>query len=268
MVSTRYCPDCGERSLHPAALTVRGLFHQLVGAFSGLDGRLVASFRCLLNHPGALTQAFVQGRRKPFIGPFQLFLLANLVFFTVQSITGNRIFSSTIDSHLHNQDWSPVAQILLNHHLKSAAMSLTEFAPLFDQAVVVNAKSLVILMTVPFALLLPLLFFRSHRPFTVHAVFSLHFYAFLLLLFCVVLAIAALDAALGGAGIQSPFMDITLTAVIFVSSLTYLLLAISLVYQEHGVARFVKAFLLALAAGAIALAYRFLIFLITLYGLL
>ena len=61
-----------------------------------------------------------------------------------------------------------------------------------------NAKTLIILMVLPFTLMPAATFPR--RPFVAHAVFALHFYASLMLLFCVLLAIAAVDSRLGGSG--------------------------------------------------------------------
>src|SRR4249920_2508411 len=80
-VDTRYCPGCGERPLRDRELTLRGFVDQLVQAFTSIDGRLIRSFRYLVTRPGSLTVAFLQGRRKPYLGPIQLFLLANVLFF-------------------------------------------------------------------------------------------------------------------------------------------------------------------------------------------
>ena len=264
-VSTAFCPACGERPVGPPDLTLRGLFAQFSKAVAGIDGRLIRSFWTLLSRPGALTIAYVKGRRKPYIGPFQLFLIANVVFFAVQSLTHTKVLSSTLESHLHQQDWSELAQRLVAHRLATSGKSLDRYAPLFDQAVVLNAKSLVILMVAPFALLLPLVFLRSRRPFATHVVFSLHFYAFLLLLFCAALFVAAIDVLLGGAGLESARMDNVLTALNLAACTVYLYVATGAVYAARGATRFVKAGLLALAVGAIVLGYRFLIFLITLY---
>jgi hypothetical protein len=101
-LSTHYCPDCGESPPSPRDLTLLGLSHQLFHAFSSIDGRLMRSFRCLMTRPGALTVAYVQGRRLGYLGPFKLFLVANLLFFAMQSLTSTNIVSSTLDSHLHH----------------------------------------------------------------------------------------------------------------------------------------------------------------------
>src|SRR3954469_7235140 len=85
-VATPFCPECGERPLAPRDLTLRGMFAQLCNAITNIDGRLLPSLRCLVNRPGVLTVAYVQGRRAPYIGPFQLFLIANVFFFAAQSL--------------------------------------------------------------------------------------------------------------------------------------------------------------------------------------
>jgi hypothetical protein len=264
-LTTPFCPSCGERPIGAIDLSFKGIAAQLMKTIAGVDGRLLRSLRALLLHPGSLTLAYGEGRRKPFIGPFQLFLLANVVFFAVQSLTHTRVFSSSLDSHLHHQDWSVLAQELVSQRLAAASTTLDRFAPLFDRAVVLHAKSLVIAMAVPFALLLPVVFFGSRRPFSIHVVFALHLYAFLLLLFCVALGLAAVDVAFGGGGLTSAWMDNVLTGLILVSSTAYVYLASGRVYGVTGWSRIVRSLLLALAVGVILVGYRFAIFVVTLY---
>ena len=264
-VTTPFCPGCGERPVAPFDLSMKGIAAQLMKTVAGVDGRLVRSLRALLRHPGSLTLAYGEGRRKPFVGPFQLFLIANVVFFAVQSLTHTRVFSSSLDSHLHHQDWSALAQDLVARHLAAANTTLDRFAPLFDRAVVLNAKSLVIAMAAPFALLLPLVFHASRRPFSIHVVFALHLYAFLLLLFCVALGIAAVDVMFGGTGLASAWIDNVLTALILVGATIHLYLASGGVYGATGWSRVARSLLLALAVGVIVVGYRFAIFAVTLY---
>jgi len=264
-LSTRYCPACGERPPSARDLTLRGLLHQLFLVCSSIDGRLLRSFGCLVTRPGALTVAYVQGRRTGYLKPFQLFFIANVMFFAMQSLTSTNIVSSTLDSHLHNQDWQAVAQRLVSQRLETLNTTLDRYAPVFDQAIVLHAKSFIVLMALPLALLLPILFYRNRQPFVAHAVFSLHFYAFLLLLFCISLAVAAVDVLLGGAGLNSTRMDNALSVVNLTASATYLYLASGTVYRVSGAIRIVKALTLTLAVAAILLGYRFVLFLLTLY---
>jgi hypothetical protein len=260
-----FCPGCGERPVQPFDLSLKGLLAQAAKVIGGIDGRVVRSVRALVARPGSLTQAYVEGRRKPFVGPFQLFLLANLAFFTAQSLSRTKIFSSSLDSHLHRQDWSGLAQGMVARRLAAAGTTLEQYAPIFDHAVVLNAKSLVVLMVLPFALLLPLVFLRSRRGFTVHVVFALHLYAFLLLLFCVSLAISTVDAHTGGAGLQSARIDNILTAMNLGACAIWAWFAAGRVYGGSAAARGVQSLVIAAAVLAIMLGYRFVVFAITLH---
>ena len=56
-----------------------------------------------VTRPGALTVAYLRGQRKADLLPFQIFLVANVLFFAIQSVTGENVFSTTLDSHLHHQ---------------------------------------------------------------------------------------------------------------------------------------------------------------------
>ena len=264
-VSTPFCPGCGESFPRARDLTLRGLCESLFRAFINVDSRLVRSFRYLLVCPGLLTVAYVQGRRRPFIEPFQLFLIVNVLFFAVQSRTNTNIVSSQLDSHLHNQDWSALAQRLVSSRLETLNTTLDVFAPVFNRAVVLHAKSFIILMALPFALLLPLVFYRSRQPFVAHVVFSLHLYTFLLLLFCVSLAIAALDVTLGGIGLNSSRLDRILSTINLAACATYLYQAAGTVYSASGAIRAIKALVLALVVAGILLGYRFVLFVVTLY---
>jgi len=265
-VPTPFCAQCGEEPLEPHDLTLRGLTEKLLHALTSIDARVVRTARCLLRYPGELTLAWTGGVRKPYVAPFQLFLIANVIFFALQWLTGANVFSSTLDSHLHHQDWSELARSLLAQRLETTHTQLERYAPVFDRAVVLNAKSLIVLMMMPFALLLPLMFFRERRPFMSHVVFSLHLYTFLLLLFCVALLVAKFSALIGGGGLDSPLVDKVLSVINLAACALYLYAAIGPVYGTSGTMRAVKAIVLALAVGAIVLGYRFVLFLITLYG--
>lgn len=265
-VATTHCPDCGESVIRTRDLGLRKLAIEAFHSLTDVDSRLIRSVRALLFRPGALTVAYLEGPRKPFIAPFQLFLLTNLLFFAVQSITRDKIFSTPLDSHLHGQDWSALARDLVAKRLDDKHMSLQVYTPLFDHVVGVNARSLIFLMVVPFALLLILIFLRSRRPFAAHIVFTLHFYAFQLLLLCLLLLILAVQTWIAGAAVLSATMDTALFAIQLVASAIYLYVATGKVYGVKGLRRVMTAAALVATAGCVVLGYRFALFVITLYG--
>ncbi len=266
VVTTPFCARCGEEPLPPRDLTLHGLAEKLLHAVTSIDARAARSAWCLLRRPGELTVAWTSGVRKPYVAPFQLFLIANVLFFALQWFTGENVFSSSLDSHLHHQDWSSLAQRLLARRLEATHTNQAQYAPVFDRAVVLNAKSLILLMTLPFALLLPVAFFRERRPFMTHVAFALHLYTFLLLLFCVALLAAKFSALLGFGGLDAPVVDNTLSVANVIACAAYVYLAIGPVYGATGTMRAFSAVLLTLAVAAIVLGYRFVLFLITLYA--
>lgn len=266
-ITTRFCPTCGESQVSPREYTLRGLAERLFQAFTSIDTKTARSVWTLVRRPGELTVYWMKGVRKIFVAPITLFLLINVLFFAVQSLTGQTVFSSPLDSHLHHQDWSALARSLVARQLASSGASLDVYAANFDSSVVVHAKSLIILMTVPFALLLPLVFVRARRPFMTHVVFSLHLYAFLLLLFCVALAAARASAGLGFGGLQTPAVDTVLSVFNLGVCGLYLYLAIGPVYGTSGAERVLQMVVLAIAVAVIVIGYRFSLFLITLLAM-
>jgi hypothetical protein len=264
-VTTPFCAHCGEEPWAPRDLTLRGLGEKLLHALTSIDARTMRSTWKLLRHPGELTLAWTRGVRKSYVAPFQLFLIANILFFGVQWLTSENVFSSSLDSHLHHQDWSDLAQSLLARRLEATHTTLEQYEPVFDRAVVLNAKSLILLMTIPFALILPVAFFRERRPFMTHVAFSLHLYTFLLLFFCVALLLARFSELLGFGGLDVPRVDNVLSIANLAACTAYIYLASGPVYGASGKLRAAKAFLLALTVATIVLGYRFVLFLITLY---
>ena len=266
LVTTPFCASCGEEPLAPRDLTLRGLAEKVVHAVTSIDARTARSGWKLLRHPGALTLAWMHGIRKAYVAPFQLFLIANVLFFALQSLTKQNVFSSSLESHLHQQDWSALAQSLVARRLETTHRSLEHYEPVFDRAVVLNAKSLILLMAMLFAVLLPVTFLRHRRPFMTHVVFSLHLYTFLLIVFCIALVAAKLSELAGLGGLESRWVDNVLSVANLLACAVYIYLAIGPVYDARGALRVCQSALLALAAAAIVVSYRFLLFLITLHA--
>ena len=180
-VSARFCPECGESPLRRHDLTLRGFFGQIALACTNIDGPILRSIRCLVTRPGFLTVAYLNGQRKPYTPPLQLFLVANVLFFAMQSLVGAKVFSTPLDMHLNNQFWSSVAQPLVAHRLETKHTTLELYSPVFDRAVELNAKSLIILMVLPFGVFLPLVFYGKRVPFVGHIVFrftSIHSFCY------------------------------------------------------------------------------------------
>ena len=105
-----------------------------------------------------------------------------------------------------------------------------------------------------------------HRPFVTHAVFALHLYAFLRLLFGIATAIPALDIPFGGARSPSRLLDAVLSIGLLIACGFYLYVAIGAVYGGSRARRAIESIGLTVGVAAIVLGYRFVLLLITLYS--
>jgi len=262
---TLYCPTCGERRRDPRELSLAGLAGQVFEALTSVDGRLLRSFRTLIAAPGSLTVAFVEGRRKPFLGPVSVFLVANVVFFAVESMSHGLVFSTPLQSHMQDQPWGPIAQPMVTARLAALHTTAESFAPRFDAAVSLHARSMILLMAVAFAPLPALVFRRRGRPFAAHVVFSLHLYAFMLLVFSIGTPIPQLPVLVGGVRSTSQALDTVLSITLLVVCATYLYHAIGTVYGARRMPRALATALLTAGVAAIVLGYRFALFVFTLY---
>jgi hypothetical protein len=80
-VTGRWCGHCGEKTVEPRDLTLRGIWDDVVSDVFQYDGRIWRTVRDLIAHPGALTLAWREGRRGRYVKPFSFFLAVNVFFF-------------------------------------------------------------------------------------------------------------------------------------------------------------------------------------------
>ena len=207
-VDTLHCPGCGEKALEARDLTFMGLMSQVFQSLSSLDSRLLRSLRVLIDAPRRHHRSV---RERP----------AQALYRTVPAVSHRqrRVLRGAVVQRLSRSSpprCTPTCTTRIGacslerscrDKLQAAHTTLAAYTPVFDHAVDVNAKSLVILLVLPFALLLIPLFAGSRRPFVTHLVFALHLLAFLLLCSCVLLLFTAAETALGGSGLRSPFVD-------------------------------------------------------------
>lgn len=76
-----YCSRCGERVVDAEELTLRHfLGHTVAHELLHLDGALWRTLRLLFMRPGALSLEYAAGRRRPYVNPFRLLLIAIVAY--------------------------------------------------------------------------------------------------------------------------------------------------------------------------------------------
>lgn len=187
-----FCPECGERRITAADRTVGAFLRRAFEDVTDVDSRLIRTLRQLVFSPGALTRAFANGRRKPFLSPVQLFLLANLAYFLVQPLSSYTGYNTPLQSQIERQSYSdalPVAEWVDTAQTRSG-LDAVAFEAVYNNQSELLARTLIISMVPLFALILVVLALGKRKPFVDHVVFALHFYAFdLLVMHCMVLMV-------------------------------------------------------------------------------
>jgi hypothetical protein len=263
---TPYCGVCGERRLAPRDLRVVALLGHVLESITNVDGRIFRTFKALVLRPGELTLAYAEGRRKQYLLPFQVFLIANVAFFFLQSLLGLNVLSNSFSAHVKGQVYSPRALAIATQRLAAVGLSREAYEPVFDAAVEVNAKALVVLLVPGCALFAWLLSLGRGRPGGVHWVFALHFIAFWLLFLGALLPVGGvtLGTAFALLGIPDKWLDIIGSWLLFAASAVWVYRAFGRVYGGGAARRVLGAALIAFLVPVIRV-YRLIVFLITLY---
>jgi hypothetical protein len=80
-----YCPACGQETQARLPKFTQFL-REAAGRYVALDGRLWRTLAALVFRPGFLTREYLAGRRRRYIRPARLFLVASLLLFAVLHI--------------------------------------------------------------------------------------------------------------------------------------------------------------------------------------
>lgn len=81
-VEHTYCSHCGQPNIEPK-LTLADLLHDFVHMLTHFDGKFFQTVRTLFARPGFLTQTYLEGKRKQFLPPVQMYVFTSALFFFI-----------------------------------------------------------------------------------------------------------------------------------------------------------------------------------------
>ena len=207
-----YCPRCGQREGR-ADMRFLDLAGELTGDLLDFDSRLWRTLAYLLFRPGKLTAEFIAGRRARYLPPLRLYLVISFIMFLVMSLGANRIVSVQEDGEEELSD-SVVAGVDLeassdeandpnvvpdsidladadspqwlqdvDQRLEGNVDKLRADPGEFFETLVNYLPQMMFVLLPAFALLLRLVYLLQPFHYLQHLVFSLHYHAFVYLLF-------------------------------------------------------------------------------------
>ncbi len=77
----KFCNTCGEKILEKRDFSLPILFSEAIGSVTNFDSKLIISFKKLFFRPGEMSRDIIDGKRISYVKPFQIFLIANILFF-------------------------------------------------------------------------------------------------------------------------------------------------------------------------------------------
>nr|WP_281378060.1 DUF3667 domain-containing protein [Chiayiivirga flava] len=204
------------------------LLREFAEALTDLDGRFWRSMRALLLRPGLLSRDYIAGRRARWMSPVSLFLLANVLYFfapgmsdfdlplrdhvrgavvaqfdpAIAALPAERRASIEANAgQLHSRFTEPWVRARLAALVREAPEG-SAFAALEQRYAIAsaNVSKALIVLHVPFmAVVLLLAMAGRGRYFAEHVVVALHYFAFVLFLFELVVLPGAWLAERAGA---------------------------------------------------------------------
>jgi hypothetical protein len=270
-VFERYCAQCGERRLDRSDFRVRRYLGEAFASITEADSRVWRSFRALLFRPGLLSAEYVAGRRRPWIGPVQLFLLCNVVFFVVLEFMPVHVFTTRLSDHLLHHPYSEWALAqearagVTFRELHADPAEFAVYARTFDAVTAGLAKSLIFVMIPGVAALLALLHIGRRRYFVEHLTLATHYFAVLLLGLLAVLLFLLLAAfAFDAFGVATTIGDDdSFSSMMLVVLAAWLVPAMRRFYRQHWVWATLKFAVFIVAFVWILFGYRLLLFVVT-----
>jgi len=172
----KYCSQCGEKRPSPHDYSILHFFENAFEAFTHFDFKALRAFKTLILKPGTLTRDYLAGKRKAYVGPLQLFLVANILF----ALFGSSSFRTPLAVQLTNPPFAAMKQAKVAEEMAHRTITDEAFHREFDSTASLQAKTWIFLMIPMFALTVAVLYgFR--RYFFEHIIFATHFFAFTLL---------------------------------------------------------------------------------------
>lgn len=178
-----FCSRCGEKRISPHDFAIKYFVEEGIEGFTHFDNKFLRTMKLLLFRPGQLTKSYFEGKRVPYMKPFQLFIVCNILFFLF--LGGGNPFSI----RFNNFNGTPYSYFHTDKLIKSRANTtdkLAAYTTQFNEKVSRQSKTFIIVIIPFLALGLALIYLRKRRYFTEHLAFATHFFSFVLVYFLLV----------------------------------------------------------------------------------
>jgi hypothetical protein len=255
----KFCANCGEKRPSHHDYSIAHFFEHVFETFTHFDFKALRAFKLLLFRPGFLTREYLDGKKKAFVGPIQLFVIANILF----AFLGSSTFRTPLSVQLSNPPRAEMKRAYAEEARAHSGLPPEDFERSFNANAGVQAKTWIFLIIPMLALLMAILYgFR--RYYFEHLVFSTHFLAFTLLWMIVAGLTVYWTLRLAGVHLEPHSADVTMSLFIVMGLIAYLIPALHRVYGGGWIPAILRSIVMGFLFFVIVQLYRFPLFFITL----
>jgi hypothetical protein len=248
VIVENYCSVCGEKRLEIHDLKIQHFIEESFEGITHFDSKFFKSVRLLFGKPGLLSKYFYMGKRVPYMRPFALFFVCNIMFFLI--IGQSNVFSLPLDSFYHYKPYTNFNTQEIIGKLAPNEASYAVVATAFNEKMGLQSKAFLVFF-IPF-LALGGIIMKRKMFLSAHLIFSTNYFSFIILYY-----------ALGSILISGPYYYFTNQTYNSTFDLTYSLFSLSVFMIYYGLAakRFYKVSNFKAVVGAIITPFLFLVIL-------
>jgi len=180
LIQGKYCSSCGEKILEKRDFSMPSLLSEAIGSITNLDSKIISSLRNLFFRPGQMSRDIIDGKRVRYVKPFQLFLIANILYFIL--LPDMDLFRAPARWHFFQGKVSEIRDTKLNEKKEKQQITLPEAMLKYDNHSSNLAKSLLILIIPLMSIYGWLVSIKLSYSIGQIFIYSLHTFTFLLLL--------------------------------------------------------------------------------------
>jgi len=176
-----FCNNCGEKVIKEGDFAFMKLFSQALDSFTHLDSKLFKTLKLLLFYPGKLSKLYTEGIRIPYMKPFQIFVIFNIIFFFIFS---NDDLFRIPSTYFFKENFDGIKTLEKVRSIsKESGLTFEEIAISYDSASTNLAKGLLVFLIPVIALIGYIFNYRQKMEFGKHLIFASHLFTFILSLF-------------------------------------------------------------------------------------
>lgn len=204
----KFCHKCGEKRIVPEKdYNLFSFIQETVEHYIKFDTKVLRTIQQFFLQPGGLTAAWIEGRRKTYMKPLNLFLtVAVIVHFFLPN---SNIYFDMVDeirsgyasgNRLQNTFGFDAAGVV-HTQMKKRGISEAQFYELAFKTCYENSKFYLFVIAPFWAFPIWLFFYRQYRYYLPHLIFAVHSFAFFMifdLLFLKVMTVIFQAHSIGG----------------------------------------------------------------------